>query len=83
MVKNSYPDKYSYFRYSVGFDVRGTFSLLNGSRFGKNVIMFEVDKSFFRYADNRKKDIFIISKGLTNGLDDTTSEAEYSINFSE
>ena len=34
---------------------------------------------------NKKKDILILGKGPTKGLDDTTitAEAEYSINFSK
>ena len=37
------------------------------------------------HIDNKKKDIFILGKGLTDGLDDTTvtSEKEYSLNFTE
>lgn len=72
----SYPDKYSYSGYAVGFDVRSTFSLTDDSEFGKNVTIFGVDKSFSRYADNRKKDILILGKNLTNELDDTTVTAE-------
>ena len=35
------------------------------------------------HVDNKKKDILILGKGLTEGLDDTTLTAEekYSINF--
>ena len=36
------------------------------------------------HIDNKNKDILILGKGLTQGLDDTTltAEAQYSINFS-
>ena len=36
------------------------------------------------HVDNKKKDILILGKGPTKGLDDTTltSEAQYSINTS-
>lgn len=54
------------------FDVRGTFSLSNGSRFGKNVVIFGVDMSSSSHIDNKKKDIIILWKGLTQGLDNTT-----------
>ena len=35
------------------------------------------------HIDNKKKDILILGKGPTQGLDDTTitAEAQYSINF--
>ena len=61
------------------------FSLSNGDEFGKNIIIFEVDNSLSAHADSKKKDILILGKGPTNWLDDTTTttEAEYSINFSE
>ena len=37
------------------------------------------------HTDNKKKDILILGKGPTQGLDDTTltSEAQYSISFSK
>ena len=37
------------------------------------------------HVDNKKKDILIVGKGPTQGLDDTTftAEAKYSINFSK
>ena len=36
------------------------------------------------HIDNKKKDILILGKGPTQGLDDSmlTAEAQYSINFS-
>ena len=76
LPKNADPDKYSYSGYAVGFDVRSTFLLTDDSGFGKNVTIYEVDKSFSRYADNRKKGILILGKNLTNELGDTTVTAE-------
>ena len=37
------------------------------------------------HIDNKNKDIFILAKGPTQGLDDTTltTEAKYPINFTE
>ena len=57
----------------------------DGSRFGKHVKKFRIDNSSFLHAGNRKKDILILGKALSDGLDDTalTTEAEYSISFSE
>ena len=50
----------------------------NGSRIGKNVI-------FGVYWFKKKKDILILGKSTTDGLDDATITAgtEYSINFTE
>ena len=49
----------------------------------KNVIISGVDMSSSVHIDNKKKDILILGKGPTQGLDDTTitAEAQYSINF--
>ena len=57
----------------------------NGSRFGKNVVIFGVDNSSSVHTNNREKDIFIFGKIPTDGLDDNTikAEVEYSINFTE
>ena len=85
MIKNADTDKYFYFGYGVRFDTRKRFSLLDGSGFCKNIMIFGVDNSFFVHTDYRKKDILTPDKGPTNGLNDTklTAEVEYSINFTE
>ena len=47
-----------------------SFLLCSGSRFGKNVI-FGADMSSSVHIDNKKKDISILGKGLTQELDMT------------
>ena len=49
------------------------------------VIIFGVDNSSSVHIDNKKKDISVLGKGPTQGLDDTaiTAGAKYSINFSK
>ena len=85
LTKNSEKDKYKYSRYRIGFDNHGTFSLSNGSGFGRNVIIFGADMSSSVHDHNKNKDILILGKGPTDGLDDATltAEKEYSINFTE
>ena len=84
LTKNADPDKYRYSDYGIGFHVRSQFSL-SGSSWGKNVIIFGVDNSSSVHVDNKKKDIFVLGEGPTQGLDDTTitAEAKYFINFTE
>ena len=83
LTKYADPDKYKYSGYGIGFDSHSEFSLLDGS-IGKNVIIFGVDMSSSVHIDNKKKDILILGKGPTQGLNDTTLsvEAQYSIDFS-
>ena len=52
-------------------------------KFGQNMIIFGADMSFSVHANNRTKNILILKKGITQGLDDTTLTAEkiYSIHF--
>ena len=51
---------------------------------GRNVIIFGVDMGSLTKIDNRKKDISILGKGPTQGLEHTISaEKVYSINFTE
>ena len=56
-----------------------------GNGYGKNFVIFGVDMSSSVHVDNKKKDILILGKGPTQGLDGTTLTAEklYSINFTE
>ena len=55
LTENSDLDKYEYFGYGIEYDVRGSFSLSDGSGFGKNVIKFGADMTYSEHVDNRKK----------------------------
>ena len=85
LTENADSDKYFYFRYVTGFNGRSVFSLSRGDGFGENVIIFRVDNSSSPHADNRRKDILILGKIPTDGLDDITktAEVEYFITFTE
>ena len=76
----------SYFRgnsgYGIGFDRETSFSF--GNEIGKNVIIFGVEMSSSTKIDNSKKDILILGKGPTQGLEHNLSaEKLYSINFTK
>ena len=82
LTKNIDIDKYGYSGYGIGFDRETSFSF--GNEMGKNVIIFGVDMSSPAKVDNRKKDILILCKGPTQGLEHTLSaEKMYSINFTK
>ena len=81
LTKNADIDKYGYSGYGIGFDKRSSFSFPGGG-FGQNVIIFGVDMSSSVHVDNKKKDILILGKGPTQGLEHTLiAEKMYSINF--
>ena len=81
LTKNADIDKYGYSGYGIGFDRRSSFSFPSGG-FGQNVLIFGVDMSSSAHIDNKKKDILILGKGPTQGLEHTlTAEKMYSINF--
>ena len=52
---------------------------------GKNVIIFGAGMSLSVHVDNKGKDILVLGKGPTQGLDGTTftAEAKYPINFTQ
>ena len=82
LTKNADIDKYGYSGYGIGFDRNTSFSV--GNETGKNVIIFGVDMSSSSKIDNRKKDILILGKGPTQGLEHTLSAGKlYSINFTK
>ena len=68
--KNADPDKYSYSGYGVRFDTHGYHSLSEGS-VGKSVIIFGVDMSSSMQIDKGGKDILVLGKGATQGLNHT------------
>ena len=83
LIKNVDIDEYKYYGYGIGFGRHGSFSF-PGTGLGKNVILFGVDMSWSTKTDNRKKDILILCKGPTQGLEHTMSAKNlYLINFAE
>ena len=83
LTKNADINKYGYSGYGIGFDRHGSFSF-PGTGLGRNVIMFGVDMSSSTKIHSKKKDIFILGKDSTQGLEYTLSAKKmYSINFTE
>ena len=81
LTKNADIEKYKYSGYGVGFDRRSSFSFTSGG-FGQNVLIFGADMSTSTHIDNKKKDIVVLGRGPTQGLESTlTTEKMYSINF--
>ena len=81
LIKNTDIDKYKYSGHGIGFDRRSSFSFPNGGS-GQNVLIFWVDMSSSSHIENKKKDIFVLRKWPTKGLEHTlTAEKMYSINF--
>ena len=79
MTKNADIDKYKYLSYGFGFDRKSSFSFPGGG-VGQNVIIFGADMSSSVHVDNKKKDILILGKDPTQGLEYTlTAEKMYSI----
>ena len=55
-----------------------------GNRIGRKVIIFGVDMSSSPHIDTKKRDILILGKSPTQGLEHTlTAEKLHSINFTE
>ena len=81
LTKNADIEKYKYSGYGVGFDRRSSFSFTGGG-FGQNVLIFGADMSTSIHIDNNKKDILVLGRGPTQGLESTlTADKMYSINF--
>ena len=72
LTKNADINRYGYSGYGIGFDRHGSFSF-PGTGLGRNVIIFGVDMSSSTKIDNRKKEILILGKGPTQGLEHTLS----------
>ena len=81
LTKNADIEKYKYSGYGIGFDRRSSFSFARGG-FSQNVLIFGEDTSSSIHIDNKKKDILVLGRGPTQGLESTlTAEKMYSINF--
>ena len=83
MTKNANINKHKYSGYENGFHRHGSFSF-RGTELGRNVIIFGVDMRSPTEIDNRKKDISILGKIPTQGLEYTLSAVKMdSITFTE
>ena len=81
MTRNADIDKYGNSGYGIEFDRRSSF-LFPGGGFGQSVLIFGADMSSSAHIDNKKKDILVLRKGPTQGLEHTlTEEKMYSINL--
>ena len=76
LTKNADPDRCWYSGYGIGFDTRGSFSFSDSSGSGRNDIIVGADMSSSAHVGNKKKNILILDKGPTQGLDDTTLTAD-------
>ena len=70
LTKNADIGNYNYSGYGLGFDRRSSFSFPSGG-FVQNVLIFEVDMSSSIPVDNKKKDILVLGRGPTLGLEST------------
>ena len=81
LTKNADIDEYGYSGYGIEFD-RGLSYSFAGSGFGQNLLLFAADMGSSSHIGNKKKDILVLGKGPTQGLEHTlTAEKMYSINF--
>ena len=81
LTKNGDVEKYKHSGYGIRFDRRSSFSF-SGGGFGQNVLIFGADMSTSMHIDNKKKDILVLGRRPTQGLESTlTAEKMYSINF--
>ena len=81
LTKNAYIDKYGNSGFGIEFDRKSNFTFPGGG-IGQNVLIFGAYMSSPSHIDNTKKDILVLGKGPTQGLEHTlTAEKRYSINF--
>ena len=70
LTKNADIDNYKYSGHGSGFDRRSSFSFPSGG-FGENVLIFGADMSSSIHVDNKEKDILVLGRGPTQGLEST------------
>ena len=74
LIKNADIYKYGYSGFGIVFDRRPSFSF-PGSGFDQNVLIFGVDMSFSANIDEKRKDILVLRKGPTQGLENNYNGA--------
>ena len=82
ITKNANTSKYKYKGYSICFDESESFSHVrkegnfNHTTLARNVIIFGVDMSFSKHANNKANNIYVMGKGYITKINDTTIYAE-------
>ena len=70
LTKSAGIEKYKYSGNGIGFDKESSFSFTGGG-FGQNVLIFGADMSNSIHIDNKGKDILVLGRGPTQGLEST------------
>ena len=82
IIKNANTSKYKYKRYGICFDESESFTHvrkednLNHTTLARNVIIFGVDMSFSKHANNKANNIYVMGKYHITKINDTTIYAE-------
>ena len=79
LTKNADIEKYKYSGYGIGFDRRSSFSFTGGG-FGQYMLIFGVNMSTSMHVDNKKKDILVLGRGPTQGLESTLTAEKNVLN---
>ena len=91
ITKNTDINKYNYKGYGICFDGRKEFTHVrkrgnfSDTTDGRNVIIFGVDMSFSKHANNKRNNIYVMGKDYIQRINDTTIHAEkiYYRNFTD
>ena len=76
------PGKYELLAFRIASDTSGSYSFWDGSEFGRNIAIFVAEMSSSVHIHNKRKDVLIIGKRLTDRLDNTTL-TKYFIDFNQ
>ena len=91
ITKNADTSKYDYKGYGICFDESEQFTHVrkegnfNHTTLARNVIIFGVDMSFSKHANNKANNIYIMGKAYVQKINDNTISAEkmYYTNFTD
>ena len=79
ITKNANTSKYKYKGYGICFDESESFTHVrkegnfNQTTLARNVIIFGVDMSFSKYANNKANNIYVMGKDYIRKINDTTN----------
>ena len=82
ITKNADTSKYDYKGYGISFDESEQFTHVrkegnfNHTTLARNVIIFGVDMSFSKHANNKANNIYVMGKDHVQKINDTTIYAE-------
>ena len=79
LLRNAIKSKFTFNDWAIAFNGEVSWSV--GNDFARNIVNIGVDGSALSHTDNRRNNFLVLGKGITDGINDSTSPTEKKISI--